>query len=80
MKTLKADDYQRVRIPDALPRQVFAYQPETDGSFHLIPVKVEAGSPAKVTIRRRKGRHSVGRSGRVITSDQVKAVLTDVFP
>jgi hypothetical protein len=39
VKTLTVDDQKRVRLPDARPRQVFAYQPEADGSIRLLPVK-----------------------------------------
>ena len=35
MKTLKADKYRRVRIPDAKPQQVFTYTNNGDGSFTL---------------------------------------------
>lgn len=42
MKTLTADKYKRVRIPDAKPQQVFAYANNGDGSFTLTAVKAEA--------------------------------------
>ncbi len=42
MKTLTVDDHKRVRIPDAKPRQVFSYEPESDGTIRLVPVKAEA--------------------------------------
>ena len=41
MKTLTADRYKRVRIPDAKPQQVFAYANNGDGSFTLTPLKAE---------------------------------------
>jgi hypothetical protein len=41
MKTLTVDDQKRIRIPDAKPRQVFAYEPNEDGSITLVPVKAE---------------------------------------
>lgn len=41
VKTLTADKYKRVRIPDAKPQQVFAYANNGDGSFTLRVVKVE---------------------------------------
>ena len=41
MKTLTADKYRRVRIPDAKPQQVFAYANNGDGSFTLTVVKAE---------------------------------------
>ena len=41
MKTLRADKYKRVRIPDAKPQQVFTYANNGDGSFTLTLVKAE---------------------------------------
>ena len=41
MKTLTADKYKRLRIPDAIPHQVFAYANNGDGSFTLTVVKAE---------------------------------------
>jgi hypothetical protein len=39
VKTLKADKYQRVRIPDAKPLQVFSYTNNGNGSFTLTVLK-----------------------------------------
>lgn len=39
MKTLVADEGKRVRIPDAKPRQVFAYENLGNGCFTLTVVK-----------------------------------------
>ena len=41
MKTLRADKYRRVRIPDAKPQQVFTYANNGDGSFTLTLVRAE---------------------------------------
>jgi hypothetical protein len=41
MKTLRADKYKRVRIPDAKPRQVFTYPNNGDGSFTLTVAKAQ---------------------------------------
>ena len=41
MKTLRADKYRRVRIPDAKPQQVFTYANNGDGSFTLTVVRAE---------------------------------------
>ena len=38
MKTLTADNYKRVRIPAAKPRQPFAYSADSDGTVTLTPV------------------------------------------
>ena len=41
MKMLTADARKRVVIPDARPKQVFAYENHGDGTITLTPVKVE---------------------------------------
>ncbi len=41
MRTLTADAKKRGRLPDAKPRQVFAYTNNGDGSFTLTVVKAE---------------------------------------
>jgi len=45
MKTLTVDDQKRIRIPDAKPRQVFAYENSGDGRLTLTLVKAEAQEP-----------------------------------
>ena len=45
VKTLTVDDQKRVRIPDAEPRQVFAYTNNGDGTLILTLVKAEAREP-----------------------------------
>ena len=42
MKTLTVDDQQRIRMPDAKPRQVFAYENHGDG--HVTLTLVEAAN------------------------------------
>jgi hypothetical protein len=34
MKTLTVDDHKRIRIPDAKPRQVFAYEKDSSGRLN----------------------------------------------
>ena len=41
MTTLTVDDTKRILIPDAEPRQVFAYTHNGDGTITLAPVKAE---------------------------------------
>lgn len=41
MKTLPVDDQKRIRIPDAKPRQVFAYENHGNGTITLTEVKAE---------------------------------------
>ena len=45
MKTLTVDDEQRIRIPDAKPKQVFACENHDDGSYTLIPVRAKSKEP-----------------------------------
>jgi hypothetical protein len=45
MKTLTVDDHKRIRIPDATPRQVFAYENRGGGQLVLTLVKAEAEEP-----------------------------------
>ncbi len=45
MKTLTVDAHKRIRIPDAKPRQVFAYENIGDGRLVLTEVKAEAAEP-----------------------------------
>jgi hypothetical protein len=39
MKTLTVDAQKRIRIPDAKPRQIFAYESTSDGTVTLTPMK-----------------------------------------
>ena len=41
MKTLTVDDHKRIRIPDAKPRTVFAYENHGDGTITLTEVRAE---------------------------------------
>ena len=45
MKTLTVDDHKRIRIPDAKPKQVFAYENEGNGRLVLTVVRAEAQEP-----------------------------------
>lgn len=45
MKTLTVDAQKRVRLPDAKPKQVFAYINNGDGTVTLTLVKAEAREP-----------------------------------
>jgi hypothetical protein len=50
MKTLTVDDRQRVRLPQVKPGQVFAYEPDSDGSIKLVPV-ITKPSPKRIVAR-----------------------------
>lgn len=43
MKTLTVDDRQRIRLPQVKPGQVFAYEPNSDGTIKLVPVIPKPG-------------------------------------
>jgi hypothetical protein len=42
MKTLTVDDRHRVTLPETEPGQVFAYEPDADGSIKLVPVVTQS--------------------------------------
>ena len=50
MKTLTVDDRQRVRLPKAKAGQVFAYEPNLDGTIKLVPVIPKPG-PKRVVAK-----------------------------
>jgi hypothetical protein len=50
MKTLTVDDRQRVRLPKAKAGQVFAYEPNLDGTIRLVPVIPKPG-PKRVVAK-----------------------------
>jgi hypothetical protein len=50
MKTLTVDDRQRIRLPKAKAGQVFAYQPNSDGTIKLVPVIAKPG-PRRVVAK-----------------------------
>jgi hypothetical protein len=43
MKTLTVDERQRIRLPEVKPGQVFAYEPNSDGTIRLVPVIPKPG-------------------------------------
>lgn len=45
VKTLTTDAHKRIRIPDAQPRQVFAYENMGDGRRVLTEIKAESAEP-----------------------------------
>ena len=78
MKTLTADDQKRVRLPDAQPRQKFAYEHNEDGSIRLIPVVIQEPALPKAKLVRRGGR-TFAETTRTITTEDVQRV-TETFP
>lgn len=78
MKTLTVDDYNRVRLPDVKPRQVFAHEKEAGGRIILTPVEPVELKPAKVRLEKR-GRYTVGVVDREINEGAIKEALVD-FP
>lgn len=45
MKILTVDAHKRIRIPDARPRQAFAYEDHGNGSFTLTEVRATTREP-----------------------------------
>ena len=64
MKTLTVDADKRVRIPDAKPKQIFAYESNSDGTVTLTPVKTD-----------RKGRSPRGSLLKYMTRERDKEQL-----
>ncbi|HXP63734.1 MAG TPA: hypothetical protein VN829_24725 [Dongiaceae bacterium] len=55
MKTLTVDERQRIRLPEAKAGQVFAYEPNSDGTIKLVPL-VKKPAPRRVVAKLVKGR------------------------
>ncbi|HEY3761052.1 MAG TPA: hypothetical protein VGN23_04835 [Verrucomicrobiae bacterium] len=45
MKTLTVDAHKRIRLPDAKPKQIFAYENQGNGRLILTVVRAEAQEP-----------------------------------
>ena len=56
MKTLKVDEYHRIRLPGVKPRQVFAHEKGPGGRIILTPVVQAQARPHKVRFEKRGGR------------------------
>jgi hypothetical protein len=79
--TIIADNKKRVRIPDAEPGQVYAYETTGEGQFKLTlikPVETAEDRPAKVTFVK-EGGFTVMSSDRPIDEDALKQALSE-FP
>jgi hypothetical protein len=76
--TITADKQKRVRIPDARPGQVFAYERGQDGTITLHEVKKAEPAPAKARLEKR-GRYTVVVPAQPVNMDAVKELLAD-FP
>ena len=78
MKTLKVDDYNRIRLPGVQPRQVFSYEPADGGAIMLRPVVIDEPRMAKVRFEKR-GRYTVGVLDRPIDEAALAKALEE-FP
>lgn len=59
---------------------VFEVLPKGDGRILLMRVEESAHAPrARVRLVRRNGRHTVGSTGRAITSEQVRSLLDEML-
>ncbi len=80
MVIAKADDKQRVRIPDIKPGQIFAILDNGDGSLTLTPVVVKKPQPKPGTVKFiEKDGFTVGITNRQPSLDTIKELLAD-FP
>ncbi len=73
MKTLTVDDHKRIRLPDAEPRQVFAYEKEGE-KITLTPVEPAKPCPARLV---REDDRTLAVSDRPMTLEDTKAALAD---
>lgn len=75
MSIVTADDYKRVRIPDAKPGQAFEYQISGNGTVKLTPVKpVEEDVPVVKMVRRPDGSYRYPHVVK-ITREQIRAAV-----
>jgi hypothetical protein len=74
---LTVDDQQRVRLPDAHPRQVFAYE-NHEGTVTLRPVEAQQPVSANVRLEKRGG-YTVLVSDQPISEAAIKEALAE-FP
>jgi hypothetical protein len=77
METVKADNRQRVRLPDAKPGQVFAYENNGDGSFLLTRIKIDKRRPT-AKLRKENGR-TVVVPDQPINMEAIKEMIAE-FP
>jgi hypothetical protein len=80
MKTLTVDDRQRIRLPQAKPGEVFAYEPNSDGTIKLVPVVPKRGSKRVVAklVKRGKGLFFQLPDGYTLDPDAIgKAVVEE---
>jgi hypothetical protein len=75
MKTVTVDKYKRIRIPEAKPKQVFAY--EQDGGRFTLTL-VEPVQPTKAKLVRRNGKTYLV-SNHSISNEDVARAMAD-FP
>jgi hypothetical protein len=81
MKTVSADKYQRIRLPDVKGGQKFAYENHGNGFLTLTevkPVEQPKARPSKVRFVKR-GRYTVGESDRPVDMSVIKELLAE-FP
>ena len=76
MKMLTVDSSKRVRIPDAKPKEVFAYELDDSGRVTLTPVARAQPNPAKLI---RRGGRTYLVNNQPITNEDVQRAMAD-FP
>jgi len=73
MKTLKVDGQKRIRIPDAIPKQVFAYENHGDGSLTLTLVK-----PVKTKTKERRPTSLAPLSDKILAASFAKMSAEEI--
>jgi hypothetical protein len=81
MKTVTVDDRQRVRLPDAKPGDVLAYE-NTNGQMILTPVEpAKPAKPKRAHLIRRNGRlYAINEDRQPITNEDVRRFLESGSP
>ncbi|HZV35077.1 MAG TPA: hypothetical protein VFB72_10940 [Verrucomicrobiae bacterium] len=78
METVKVDDKKRVRLPDAKPGQVLAYEVSGETFTLTLVKKVEPnGRPSKFKLVMKKGRPVI-QTDRVVSLETIKELLTEL--
>jgi hypothetical protein len=78
MTHITADEHKRVRLPDARPRQVFAYE-ILGGTIPLKPVAEIKPKPARARLVAGSKGYLVVETDRAITQEEVRQALNE-FP
>ena len=77
MQTLKADNYKRVRLPDAEPGQMFAYENEGNVLKLTLVTTADEAVPVVKLVRRPDGTYSFPKGVKISRADIRAAIRAD---